>query len=58
MLKLTENPNNAFSFSKSEDGASVSFTSNKASSRVEVKGARGVYSPEEGDPVIVTLITT
>lgn len=25
-VKLTENPNNAFSFSKSEDGASVSFT--------------------------------
>ena len=54
-VKLTENPNNAFSFSKSEDGASVSFTSNKASSRVEVKG-RAEFTPEEGDPVIVTLI--
>ena len=54
-VKLTENPNEAFSFSKSEDGTSISFTSNKASSRVEVKG-RAELTPEEGEPVIITLI--
>lgn len=54
-VKLTENPNDAFSFSKSEDGTSISFTSNKASSRVEVKG-RAELTPEEGEPVIITLI--
>ena len=54
-VKFTENPNNAFSFLKSEDGTSVSFISNRASSRVEVKG-RAEFTPEEGDPVIVTLI--
>lgn len=54
-VKLTENPNDAFSYTKNEDGTSISFTSNKASSRVEVKG-RAELTPEEGEPVIITLI--
>ncbi len=43
-VKFTENPNNAFSFLKSEDGTSVEFHIEQGVEPCRGEGARGVYT--------------
>lgn len=53
-VAFSENPNNAFSFSKTEYG--VTFTANQGPARMDVSG-RAVLTPTDGgEPVIVSLL--
>lgn len=51
-VSFSENPDDAFSYEKTETG--VTFTSNKAAGEFDVAG-RAVLTPTEGDKVIISL---